>query len=569
MLPKISKIIESSLYPSFIILVLGSISLYLYFLAREGKIELSTLLQIIGVLALIIIFSTRFAFPKLKELSEKLAYFFEILPIILFIYTLVFSTGGLSSPFLILTHFLALGLAFLVSTQTALSYVFVTLFFVLAHLRLDSTSLEFLKEAPFAAFLYFLAYVAIIPFAFVLARQYKAKEEWVKFLYKQLATSRVQEDALLKNVTDAIFILNKNLEIVEINKATKDLSLWGEKELLRKEFFEVFSLKNVTGKNLEEYEIPFKLSLKSKTASYVSNIQLSKKDGTFTQIDLKILPIIDEKGECLGLILLVKDISTLSNLEILQSSATSFAFYKFSDLLSNISGRLYLLLGEKINQKTKSQLEFVSDYHKQLVTLTADFIYSLRLESGELEGLISLSDVGTVTSEAINLTRDLASNLKVEVVKKGIFEEEQENLPTAPKGQTVKPKEEYVFPTAYALANREWLKEAFRKIIEISLRITAEGRKVKVDVLPLKEIVSIKFFCSNSPVKETEISDLYKKFYGSLYGTVNLKGSSGLEIYIAKNLLEKMGGNLEIKKVASPFPGLLFTATLGRIIKKK
>ena len=112
-------------------ILLGSI---LYILATGaislGVIKLTTtidaLLQALAFSTVLIIFTTRVILPKVKSISPHLTYFVEFIPLSLFVYLLVFSTGGLSSPFLVLTHLFAIAMAFLIAPSVSVSYVLIT-----------------------------------------------------------------------------------------------------------------------------------------------------------------------------------------------------------------------------------------------------------------------------------------------------------------------------------------------------------------------------------------------------------------------------------------------------------
>jgi len=110
---KIQKLRIFAIYvASFLyFLVVGLIS----FLILRSEIALETIMKIIAIYALWILISAKFILSRGKQESRGVVYLGGLLPIILFGYFLIFATGGLSSPFLILSHFFAIGIAFLLS----------------------------------------------------------------------------------------------------------------------------------------------------------------------------------------------------------------------------------------------------------------------------------------------------------------------------------------------------------------------------------------------------------------------------------------------------------------------
>src|SRR3989304_6369322 len=300
---KFKKLIPLAIYlASFLyFLVVGLIS----FLILRSEIALETIMKIISVHVLLILISAKFVLSKSKQESRGVIYLGGLLPIILFGYFLIFATGGLSSPFLVLTHFFAISVAFLITPQIAVSFIAATIVLMAVNLAFDSSAVAFVRQTPFAAILYFVAYIALVPFSYVLSREYTVKEAWVKILEKQIATSKTQEEELLKNITECVLVVNRRLNLVYINKAAKEFSQYGE-EILGQNLFKFFSFKDKDGRNIEPYSLPFGQVVSSKTQTTIENIQVSTKEKKFVKVDMKILPVIGPE-EPLGLVLIIEE----------------------------------------------------------------------------------------------------------------------------------------------------------------------------------------------------------------------------------------------------------------------
>src|SRR3990170_804093 len=178
---------------------------------------IDALLQALAFSTVLIIFTTRVILPKIRIISPHLTYFVEFIPLSLFVYLLVFSTGGLSSPFLVLTHLFAIAMAFLIAPSVSVSYVLITAALVIFNVRTDPSAQALISESPFAVGLYILAYVAILPFSQYIARLYQQQGQWAQKLSQMLTTSKKQEANLLRNITDASLVVSPGLIIFFVN----------------------------------------------------------------------------------------------------------------------------------------------------------------------------------------------------------------------------------------------------------------------------------------------------------------------------------------------------------------
>jgi len=524
------------------------------FIFLQSHISLVALLQILIVLILVIILATRFNLSKILSLKKNPISLILLLPVILFIYFLVFSTGGLSSPFLILTHFFAIGLAFLLSPQIAVSFITSTAILVLGNLVKDPSALTFLEETPFAALLYFVAYIALIPFSYILAKEYKVKEEWVNVLEKQIATSKNQEEELLKNITDSVFVLNQKCELVYLNLQATRLFKFG-KEILSQNFFKLFSFKDKDGRTLEPYSLPFDQTLSQKVQSVVENIQMSQKDQNYLRVDLRILPVIGDEG-AFGLILIAKDRAAKGEEEKEDQTTASLALSRF---LSFLAQQKQVFFSFEKKPPTSRQIQNLIKQNGVLEVLAQDFIYTLKLEAEEIGGLSSFVNISELTDELVNEEKAHAAQLGVKLIG---LDDEGERL-VQPKTLNI-PVGGKSISGFYVLGNATLLHDSLKRILGLAFLFCKRDGEVKIELAREKGLVKLQISAveNASAVPQDWTGDLFEKFYGRLGSLVELSQSSGFEGFIAKSLIDRMGGNVSAASQINP-PLLIFTITFG------
>lgn len=549
-LASILNILRNPISFGIYFLVLGILAIYIL----ESAISLQTIMGTFIFLMILVIIASRIIFSQ--KLTKNALGKIGLLPIAFFIYLLVLSTGGLSSQFIILTHFFSIALAFLFSPQISTSYVGATLALLLFIIT-QKPHQQFLADSPFVISLYFIAYIALIPFAYIIAREYKVKEEWAKILEEQIATSKAQEEDLLKNITDSIIVLNTKLEIAYTNKATIDILGFGN-EIIGKDLFKVFSFRDKEGRALQPYSLPLAQTLDSRAQFTLEDIQIQNKQKQFVRFDIKILPIIQQTGP-LGLMLVLRNRSLQEQAAQKKQTTALLSLARFLSFLNDQKRKLEILQGKT---PQRGEVNYILKENAMLENIASDFIYVLRLESGEIGALSSLIDLG-------QLTEDLLLDLKSQAKQKNLtllrLTPQKQTPLVQPKGNLRLVREKETFPKVYIIGNIVWLKDGLMRIFELIFLLSQTGKEVGVQVDREEGQGVIRIF---APIytfwgaSSSLMPELFEKFYGKLRDWPELAGSTGLEGYIAKSLIERMGGSLRFENRTRP-PALAFTITFG------
>ena len=491
-----------------------------------GVIKLTTtidaLLQALAFSTVLIIFTTRVILPKVKSISPHLTYFVEFIPLSLFVYLLVFSTGGLSSPFLVLTHLFAIAMAFLIAPSVSVSYVLITTALVTYNVRTDPSAQSLISESPFAVGLYIVAYLAVLPFSQYIARVYQEQSHWAQKLSQMLTTSKKQEANLLRNITDASLVVSPGLIISFVNDAAVEKTGFSKRELLGKKVPDVFRFKDSLGGNLAYDKLPFESIVKTKSEFSLNGIQVAKKSGGYWRVNLKVSPIINYEGQVIALLLVIKDFS--------QKDITLGSYY------------------DKVAQKLQQESQ------EKISAVARDLLLLLSLESG-IEGVsqfINSSDI--VENEAYNVQRVNPKNTPKIIIGKN----SQETLGT--KGKIFSPQKHASVQTVYILGNQNLLKVAISYILKIAASLSQKESELHVNLEAETDIVKLELLFNN-PLPQEKLDLLFQKFFNEFLNLAELSNFTGLEIAIAKEIFEKHGGDLKINQTAE---GLLISATLIR-----
>ena len=362
---------------------------------------IDSLLQFLALAIVLIIFTTRVILPRFQNITHEAAYFIEFAPLSLFVYLLVFSTGGLASPFLILTHLFAIGMAFLITPKVSVAYVLITVAFIIFNAGTDQSAQALVSESPFAVTLYILAYLAVLPFSQYIAKIYQEQGQWAQKLSQMLTTSKKQEASLLRNITDAALVVSPAFIISFANDPACEKTGFSKRELLGKKVSEILKFKDNLGKNLTFDKLPFASIVKTKSEFSLNELQIAKKDNTWWRVNLKASPLIDHEGTVIGLLLVIKDFS--------QKDLTLGSYY------------------DKIAQK------FTQENQTKISAIARDLLLLLSLESG-IEGLTQFLNFSQIVEAEIYNLRNSSFRGDVNIKPSGAKEET-----LAPRGKIISP----------------------------------------------------------------------------------------------------------------------------------
>lgn len=508
-------------------LIIGLISWH-----ATTRLELNQLVGVLLFLIVLIAGGLRLLAIILKGKLKQIVFAIGVTVVVFFINLLVLSSGGIASPFLVVTHFFAIAASFLISPGVSISFILATILIIIPHTFIDPSSGGLTNTSPLITLLYFVAYIALLPVSFTLAREYKIKEEWVNKLEKQIATSKTQEDTLLKNIEDAVLVLNRKFEIMYLNEAVTKLFKYSN-HALGKNFFSLFLIKDKEGRPVEKYNMPFDQILSSKTQSYIENIQIASENQDYTRVDLKILPVI-EGDNALGLILVIKDITNKQIAEKKEKNVAIIALARFVAILNKQKRKFQ----ELIKNPKKETVEELLRQNIELEHLSQDFFYSLRLESGEIGSLSSLVDISEILEEIILDEKWRSLEKGVKIVPKNST---NQLMPLRSDLKITIPKRR--FEKVYILANPAWLRDSLGRLLEIIVLLTRQGQNVTVDVTRDNVLAQVTI---SSPIviPAQDLSEIFNKFYGRLSNLKEFSQTSGLEGFIAKNLIDRLGGHI-------------------------
>jgi signal transduction histidine kinase len=274
----------------------------------------------------------------------------------------------------------------------------------------------------------------------------------------------------------------------------------------------------------------------------VKDIEYGQKFLTFL---LAPVVMIRDHEEMIGTVILIEDITEAKVLDRSKDEFFSIASHELRTPLTAIRGNTSLiqqLYGETLN-KDKDLNEMIGDIHQasiRLITIVNDFLDISRLEVGKVQFKSESYDL-------LNLIQEVIKGYSVNAQEKNLylrFEEPEKPLPKV-------------------FADKDRTKQVLINLIGNSFKFTDKGgvtlQAQNIDGKFLKVLVAD----TGQGISKDAQKLIFRKFQQAeqnIY-TRDTSGGTGLGLYIAKLIVEGMGGKICLEKTEIG-KGTIFSFTL-------
>lgn len=446
---------------------------------------------------------------------------------------LVLSTGGFSSPFLILFHLFAISLSFLIDLRTA------TAFLLFAVLALGITTflderLKVLFRSDYASIsLYLFSFLVIIPLSRFVAGRYHLKDALSKMLSHEL---KVQK-SVLEGLSDIVIITDTKLKILSFNEAaTRGLSK-SPSELANRFLFEILILKDIKEQVINKDYLSVDQILEDKTTRIVKDLLLYIKNSTIpTRVNVQVRPTVNIDGKIDQIAFIISDAQNLNRDKGVHDNLQE-ALLKHQAALENLYSKL--ISGSTIDLARKVEL---------FAKAENDILTALEIQDHGLKSKIELKDSSQVLSRIIVIEnlfgKSLGVNLQFKIDDKYLSEAEK-FVPAGSKFSAAM----ITSPFFTTLIDSKWFDLLIFKLLDLTILLVSGTKYPQVQVFLSydSESVVISFIINSSLITSSNSNLFFTEYYGQLATMTGLRLGSGLEGYMAKTIAIYLGIPLNVK----------------------
>ena len=173
------------------------------------------------------------------------------------------------------------------------------------------------------------------------------------------------------------------------------------------------------------------------------------------------------------------------------------------------------------DDKKKEFLEIILNQSKRLINLVENVLHVAKIDSNHQNIILSKVDVNKLLQNCISLVKISNSN----------FEFNYKN-----------PKNEI-----YSLVDNDKIQQVILNILDNAVKYSINSKTIEIEVKNKSDfnVISVKNF--GNYIEEDKIDKIFDKFFRIDSYIQSATQGSGLGLYIAKNLVEKMQGKIEVK----------------------
>jgi two-component system phosphate regulon sensor histidine kinase PhoR len=249
--------------------------------------------------------------------------------------------------------------------------------------------------------------------------------------------------------------------------------------------------------------------------------------------------MLDEKGETMGAVVVLNDITRLKKLENVRKEFVANVSHEIRTPITTIKGFVETLIDDGLanGEDAKRFLEIVAKQADRLNTMIDDLLMLSRIERDEEVGQVALE-----CEEIHHMLQSAVQTCEVEAARRGVAVRLN-----CEKGLSMK-------------MNAPLLERALTNLIDNAIKYSDQGGTVEVGALREDSGIAITVTDKGCGISAEHIPRLFERFYRVDKSRSKELGGTGLGLAIVKHIVQAHRGSVDVE--SSPGKGSIFTIRL-------
>lgn len=333
-----------------------------------------------------------------------------------------------------------------------------------------------------------------------------------------ISSEKNRIDSVLSSIVDGIIALDFNKNIVFTNKTAESIT--------------GFTLNDLKGKPIDQFihlysdqeEITPKIYC---DVSFNQTVTLIGRDGKRAKVNLITSKIDGQVQTNLGCILMLHDLSREEDLERMKLDFISMASHELKTPLTSIIGYLSVFIQENRGKIATDELNLLEKSlisSQQLLSLVQNILSVNKIERDQLAVSPQIVDYQAILTKSVE---DLQNQAKQKNITLTL------NLPneSLPK----------------VMADPIRITEVVTNLVANSINYTNAGGKVDISVQISQVEVTTSISDTGIGIPKEAIPHLFNKFFRVSNTTQQASKGTGLGLYIAKSIINRLGGKIWVE----------------------
>lgn len=462
-------------------------------------------------------------------------------------------TGGIGSPVLFAFYFL-IAISYFVSTWYGIAASLFSVSYLFFDIFINGK--ESFIANPLSLWPQVIPLTLIsVPFFFIglSYRKSATKTKGLIGMTERLSTDKNLEEAIFTSITDGIYAVDNERNIILFNKAAEEMTDMDTKSAMGLKCWTVMKLKN-TEKTVSvcEKSCPMLASWNQDEGIARDDLCIAKRGKNNLQISGAYSSIKDLNGKITGGVCIFRDVTKRKEVERLRTEFVSTASHELRTPITALEGYIDLASNKKISKIDEKAKEYLDKAHETVLNMSSlvkNLLSVTRIDEGRIEKHIENFSIAELIETTVFELKRMADKKSIDLRFK--------KTSTGEKGKKALAR------AVNVAADKSMVKEVLNNLIENGIKFTKKG-DVTISVSFDKEFATIAVEDTGAGIPKTEVKHLFQKFYQIDNSATREVGGTGLGLYITRSILEELGGTIWVESKIEK--GTTFFFTLPRAL---
>jgi PAS domain S-box-containing protein len=339
--------------------------------------------------------------------------------------------------------------------------------------------------------------------------------------YEEAERAAGEARAVFYAIADGVLLTDPSGRVTAMNHALELLGGWTEAQVQGMPYAEVLPVEDEHGRRISPEARPLALALATgePASDQGFGVDLVTRDGRRVPVAVSSAPILDPRGEVMGGVDVVRDVSREREIDEVKSALISTVSHELRTPLTLIHGFAELLvLRDMPVERRRAAAEEILEASRRLARLIDDLLSVSRMESGRLILDPRPLDVAGLVERTLSPFRAMAA-------RHSIRSEIPGGLPVI-------------------WGDPDKVEQILTNLVGNAIKYSPAGGEVVVAVCCDDDEIRVSVRDQGIGMSPRDMGQLFEKFYRVDRDEVRRAGGTGLGLYITKRLVEMHGGRI-------------------------
>ncbi len=337
---------------------------------------------------------------------------------------------------------------------------------------------------------------------------------------------KAKAEAILQSIGDGVFAVDLNYKVMLMNSVAEQLSGFSFGEARGKYYKDIFQF--VQEKNPDSpYPLFVEEVVRTGTIKKLANHTiLVKRDQTKLPISDSAAPILDNKGNVFGCIVVVRDASREREIERSKDEFISIAAHQLRTPLGSMRWIIEMVLKyPETPQKVRDKIELINKSNNRMTILVNDLLNVSRIDQGKVQNEPQLTDISEVIKAA-------AAEIDAEAQEKKIAIDLRLNN-TIPK----------------IMIDPKRFRDVVQNLLSNAVKYNRVGGKAVIVAMLVANYIRISVSDDGIGIPKEDQERVFSKFYRAANAAESDTTGSGLGLFLVKSYVEEWGGAVRFQSI--------------------